>query len=106
MKKDYFKLAAKNLRKRKLRSWLTIIGIVISIAVIFTLISLSLGLREAINEQFKILGTDKLFINPKGTGVGVGSAGVVEFTTADVDVVEKVQGVKDLSYATIGNGEI
>ena len=106
MKKDYFKLAAKNLRKRKLRSWLTIIGIVISIAVIFTLISLSLGLREAINEQFKILGTDKLFINPKGTGVGLGSAGVVEFTTADVDVVEKVQGVKDLSYATIGNGEI
>ena len=65
MKKDYLKLAWKNLRKRKLRSWLTIIGIVISIAVIFTLISLSLGLREAINEQFQILGTDKLFISPR-----------------------------------------
>ena len=105
MIKDYSKLAIKNLRKRKLRSWLTIIGIVISIAVIFTLISLSLGLREAINEQFKILGTDKLFINPKGTS-GMSGGGVVEFTTADVKVVEKIQGVKDISYATIGTGKI
>jgi putative ABC transport system permease protein len=106
MIKDYSKLAIKNLRKRKLRSWLTIIGIVISIAVIFTLISLSLGLKDAINEQFKILGTDKLFISPKGTSGGPGSGGAVEFTTADVKVIEKVSGVKDLSYAVIGNGAI
>jgi len=106
MKKDYMKLAWKNLRKRKLRSWLTIVGIVISIAVIFTLISLSLGLREAINEQFKILGTDKLFINPKGLSGGLGSSGAVEFTTADVKVIEKVQGVKDLSYAIVGNAQV
>jgi putative ABC transport system permease protein len=102
---DYSKLAVKNLRKRKLRSWLTIIGIVVSIAVIFTLISLSLGLREAINEQFKVLGTDKLFINPKGTS-GMSGGGAVEFTTEDVKIIEKVQGVKDLSYTTIGNAEI
>jgi putative ABC transport system permease protein len=105
MIKDYSKLAIKNLRKRKLRSWLTIIGIVISMAVIFTLISLSLGLREAINEEFKMLGTDKLFISPKGTS-GASGGGAVEFTTADVDVIDKVQGVKDLSYAAMGNGEI
>ncbi len=104
MKRDYFKLAGKNLIKRKLRSWLTIIGIVISVAVIFTLISLSLGLRGAIDEQFKMLGTDKLFINPLGSA-GIGS-GAVELTTAEVDVIEKIQGVKDLSYATLGNARI
>ncbi|MDO8623518.1 MAG: ABC transporter permease [archaeon] len=101
MKKDYFKLAWKNLRKRKLRSWLTIVGIIISIAIIFILISLSLGLKGAIEEQFKILGTDKLYIMPKGmVGTGIGA---IEFTTKDVDVIEKVSGVKDISYATIGN---
>ncbi|VVB83525.1 MacB-like periplasmic core domain protein [uncultured archaeon] len=104
MIRDYSKLALKNIRKRKLRSGLTIVGIIISIAVIFTLISLSLGLREAIDEQFKILGTDKLFINLKGsTGIGAGAA---EFTIYDVDTIEKVQGVKDISYATIGNAEM
>ena len=104
MLKDYSKLALKNLRKRKLRSWLTITGIVISISVIFVLISLSLGLRGAIDEQFKILGTDKLFIMPKGSA-GVG-AGAVELTTADVNEIEKILGVKDISYATVGNAEI
>jgi putative ABC transport system permease protein len=106
MLKDYSKLAIKNLRKRKLRSWLTIVGIVVSIAVIFTLISLSLGLREAINEQFKILGTDKLFINSNAMDMGVGNSGSPVITTEDVKVIDKVQGVKDYSYATMGNGAI
>jgi putative ABC transport system permease protein len=106
MIKDYSKLAIKNLRKRKLRSWLTIIGIVVSIAVIFTLISLSLGLREAINEQFEILGTDKLFINSNAMDLGAGNSGNPVITTEDVKVIEKVQGVKDYSYATMGNGAI
>ncbi|VVB82043.1 MacB-like periplasmic core domain protein [uncultured archaeon] len=106
MIKDYAKIALKNLRKRKLRSWLTIIGIVISIAVIFILISLSLGLREAINEQFQILGADKLFIIPKGMAGGIGSGSAGELTTTDVDVIEKIQGVEDLSYVTAGNAQI
>jgi putative ABC transport system permease protein len=106
MLKDYSKLAIKNLRKRKLRSWLTIIGIVVSIAVIFTLISLSLGLREAINEQFEILGTDKLFINSNAMDMGAGNSGSAVITTEDVKVIEKVQGVKDYSYATMGSGAI
>jgi len=104
MIKDYSKLAWKNLRKRKLRSWLTIIGIIISIAVIFVLISLSLGLRQAINEQFKILGTDKIYIMPKGT-TGIGE-GAVQFTTEDVNIIEKIPGVNEISYATIGNAKI
>jgi putative ABC transport system permease protein len=104
MIKDYAKLAMKNLRKRKLRSWLTIVGIVISVAIIFTLISLSLGLREAINEQFKILGTDNLFIMPQGqAGTGVSP---VSLTTEDVKVIEKVNGVKDISYATVGSAQV
>ncbi len=37
MNPEYFKLAVKNLRKRKLRSWLTMIGIFASIATIFIL---------------------------------------------------------------------
>ena len=55
---DYFNLAFRNLRKRKLRSWLTILGIVISIATIFMLISLAIGLEGAVKEQFRLLGAD------------------------------------------------
>jgi len=106
MIKDYFKLAIRNIRKRKLRSWLTLIGIFVSVAVIFILISLSLGLQGAIEEQFRQLGTDKFFIQPKGMAGAPGSGGAVSFSVADVNVVEKVQGVKSVSYMVAGNAKV
>ncbi|MBI2629123.1 ABC transporter permease [Candidatus Pacearchaeota archaeon] len=103
---DYFDIAWKNLRKRKLRSWLTIVGIVISVATIFTLISLSIGLQNAVKEQFETLGGDKFFIQPKGQ-LGPPQAGsLVRLTTKDVDVIDKVNGVKRTTYFTIGNAQI
>jgi len=106
MIRDYFKLAVKNLRKRKVRSWLTLIGIFISVAVIFILISLSLGLQGAINEQFRLLGTDKFFIMPKGTMGPPGSGGAVSMSINDFNFIEKISGVKKASYMVAGNAEI
>jgi putative ABC transport system permease protein len=106
MIKDYFKLAIRNIGKRKLRSWLTLIGIFISIAVIFILISLSLGLQAAVQEQFRLLGTDKFFIQPSGQFGPPGTSTAVKFTTEDFEIVKKVSGVKAASYMVAGNAEI
>ena len=56
------------------------IGIFVSIATIFVLISLSLGLDASIKEQFRKLGSDKFFIDPKGQLAGPGTGGAVTFT--------------------------
>ncbi len=106
MIQDYFKLSLKNLRKRKLRSWLTVIGIIISVAIIFVLISLGVGLSNAINEQFQILGSDKFFIMPRGQLGAPGTGGAVELTLDDFEVAKKVPGVDDATYFVIGNGKI
>lgn len=107
MIKDYFTFAFKSLRKRKLRSWLTVIGILIAVANIFLLISLSLGLQGAIQEQFDAFGVDKFFILPKGQFGPPGSSfDAVKLTVKDAERVEKVTGVKDISYFTAGNAEI
>lgn len=103
---DYFTLAFRNIRKRKLRSWLTLVGIFISIATIFVLIALSLGLQGAVEEQFRLLGTDKFFIQPRGQLAGPGTGGAVELTQDDLDVVEKVTGVKELSPWTGASAKI
>ena len=50
--KDYFFLAFNNLKRRKLRSWLTMIGIFIGIAAVVALISLGQGMQNYINEEF------------------------------------------------------
>ena len=103
---DYFNIAWKNLRKRKLRSWLTMIGIIISIATIFVLISLSIGLQNAVEEQFRLLGSDKFFIQPKGQLGAPGTGGAVELTLNDVKIVEKSKGVKEVLYMNVGNGKV
>src|SRR3989338_5709535 len=107
MLKDYFILAVRNIKKRRLRSWLTMTGIFISIAAIFVLVSLSLGLQGAVKEQFRQLGTDKIFIQPKGQLGPPGSSSVAaELTTKDVDVIKKVSGVKEASFMVFGNAKI
>ena len=94
MLKDYFKLAYQGASHRKLRSWLTMIGIFIGIAAVVALMSLSQGLQTAIGEQFVSLGSDKIIVQAVGSGFGPPGIGVeVPLTKKDVDVIEKTKGV-------------
>ncbi len=63
---DYIGLAFNNLRRRRLRSWLTLIGIIIGIAAVISLIGLGEGLRVAITSQFGLLGNDVLSVRASG----------------------------------------
>ena len=105
---DDIKLAFKNLRKRKVRSWLTMLGIFISIATVFVLISLSVGLQNSVKAQFSQLGSDKLFIQP--TALLLGGPGAAKdssnFTTKDVNVIERINGVRRVSYFGIESTKV
>ena len=103
---DYFSIAIKNLRRRKLRAWLTVIGIIISIATIFVLVSISVGLQGAVNEEFRLLGTDKFFIQPGGQFAAPGTSTGAIMTTNDMDVIKKVSGVKEVTGDIIENAKI
>ena len=98
---EYFNIAVKNLRKRKLRLLLTLIGVIISVAAIFILISVSLGLQAAVTEQFRLLGADKFFVQPRGQFSGPGAEGAVELTEDDAEIIRNVPGVKDLAPWTL-----
>jgi putative ABC transport system permease protein len=89
--KDYLFLAFNNLKRRKVRSWLTMIGIFIGIAAVVALISLGQGLQASIEQQFAALGTDKITITPKGAFGGLPSSNPL--TESDLKVVENVPGV-------------
>lgn|SRR3989344_3022209 len=94
MIQDYFRLALRNARQRKLRSWLTMIGIFIGIAAIVSLLSLSQGLKDAIAQQFLQLGSDKLIVQAAGGTFGPpGTAVPAPLTVNDKHSIEKVKGV-------------
>ncbi|MGB3988851.1 MAG: ABC transporter permease, partial [Minisyncoccales bacterium] len=61
---QYLKMAVRNLRVRPLRSWLTILGIVIGIFLVVALISLSEGLKNSITKELRMMGGDLIIIVP------------------------------------------
>lgn len=100
--KDHFLLAFGNLRKRGIRSWLTMLGIFIGIAAVVSLISLGDGLRDAVSAQFGILDVDTLTIQNKGTGFGPPGSTVVEkLNSHDLRIISNTPGVKITSARMI-----
>jgi putative ABC transport system permease protein len=95
MFKDYLHLAYSSVKQRKVRSWLTMIGIFIGIAAVVALVSLSQGLQEAIAQQFVNLGSDKLIVQAAGSSFGPpGTAVSNPLTFKEEDTIEKINGVE------------
>ncbi len=105
--KSHFSLALNNLKRRIVRAWLTVIGILIGIAAVVSLISLGQGLKEAITGQFSSLGTHYLTVQNTGTGFGPpGSTAVRKLRDHDLNLIEKVRGVESASAVLIRVGKI
>ena len=92
MLKDYAAFSLKNLRSRKLRSWLTMIGIFIGIAAVVSLIGLGEGLRIAITSQFGFLGPDVLSVQASGLAFA-GPPGTAVATPLSDDLADKIKKV-------------
>ena len=87
---DYFLMAVNSIRHRKLRSWLTLIGIVIGVAAIISLITVSRSLESTIESQFEQFGANRIIVSPRGfQGPGTSSEGL---TVKDVETIEKIPG--------------
>ncbi len=95
MLKDYFVFAWVNLTHKKVRSWLTLIGIFIGVTAVVALIGLGDGLKLAITSQFGISSTEVITVQAGGlSGVGPPGTGVVNpLTQDDVDDIEKLSAV-------------
>ncbi|MBS3106625.1 ABC transporter permease [Candidatus Woesearchaeota archaeon] len=93
---DYAKLASNSLKKRKTRTYLTMIGIFIGIAAVVSLIGLGEGLRAAIMGQFGFLGPDVLGVQASGLNFAgpPGTAVVTPLTDDLADKIERIPGVE------------
>ncbi len=61
-------MAARTLSANKLRSGLTMLGIIIGNAAVITMVSVGLGTQRYISQEFKALGTNLLFVIPGSRG--------------------------------------
>ncbi|MAH42271.1 hypothetical protein CL614_00900 [archaeon] len=91
---EIFKVAVRNLSHHKLRTGLTMLGVIIGIGAIVALVSLGGALTDSIDEQFEQLGSKRFIVMPKMTMSLGPPGGSVMLTDRDVDTVERVKGVK------------
>ena len=80
-------LALRAIRRNLMRSFLTILGIVIGIAAVVTLVTLGNGATRSVSDQIAAMGTNQLMVVP-GQRLGPGSElGAPSFKIADVDAM-------------------
>ena len=93
---DYFSFAVSAIKTRRLRSWLTILGIFIGIAAVVSLISIGQGMQVAVTKQFEMLGSDLLIIMPGGGGMmaGFGMMSADKLSEHDLKLIQNVRGIE------------
>jgi putative ABC transport system permease protein len=83
-----FLLALRELRRNVLRSFLTILGIVIGVAAVIVMVTLGSGATVQVSKQIASLGSNVVMILPGQMGPGRGSS-VAPFRENDVEAIRR-----------------
>ena len=85
---DLILISLRTLTKNKLRSGLTVLGVVIGIAAVTTMVSLGQSAGQLVQDQFQALGSNVILVLPgNGQNGGVRSGTVNTLTAADADAI-------------------
>jgi putative ABC transport system permease protein len=79
-------LALRAIRRNLMRSFLTILGIVIGVAAVITMVTLGNGATKAVSDQIASMGSNLLLVRP-GQRFGPGAEGAPNFKLSDVDAI-------------------
>ena len=85
------RVAAQSILKNKMRSLLTMLGIIIGVGAVILLVAIGQGAQSRIQQQIENLGTNMLVISPGSSSQGGVSRGMGSFNRLKVDDVEKLQ---------------
>ena len=81
-------LALRSIRRNLLRSFLTILGIVIGVSAVITMVTVGNGATMAVQAQISSLGTNLLMVRPgQRLGPGMGGTSAPAFKESDAEAV-------------------
>jgi len=82
-------LALREIRRNLLRSFLTILGIVIGVSAVITMVTLGNGATQAVSDQISSLGSNLLMVRPgQRMSPGRDAAGAPRFKLEDARAIE------------------
>ncbi len=106
MLKESLRMSLSNIRSNKMRSFLTILGIIIGVMAIIALITVMESATGEVTAQFESLGTGKLTVQAGGTAL---KQGLRETDLRRIEALENVSGISPTlsqSLSVVLDGEL
>ena len=106
MYKESFLMAWASLIANKLRSLLTMLGIIIGVAAVIALVSIGNGVKQDIEDSISSLGSNLLVVMPgapRTPGVRPSQGSMKSLKISDYEAIAKLEGVKAASPMTNGS---
>ncbi|MCL6708770.1 ABC transporter permease [Pseudomonas sp. R2.Fl] len=92
---ETIKLAFRAISRNMLRSFLTVLGVVIGVAAVIAMVTIGNGTTAQVTAEISKLGTNILFIRPGQFGPGRASADARRFTVRDVEAIrDQIGGLR------------
>jgi len=107
---DYLRQAAGAMLSHKMRSFLSILGILIGVAAVIAMLAIGQGAKVSIEKRLESLGSNLLMIRPgssKVHGIALQAGTVTRFTFRDIAAIRKLTDVvARVSPSVRGTGQL
>ncbi|MBB6178928.1 ABC transporter permease [Pseudorhizobium flavum] len=101
------KLALRAIRRNFLRSFLTVLGVVIGVAAVIAMVTIGNGTTAQVQAELTRLGTNTLFVRPGQWGPGRASTEAKRFDDRDVEAIRsQVSGLRAVAPVNRGSATI
>src|SRR5262249_5171045 len=105
-----FKLALSALARNKMRSILTMLGIIIGVGAVIAMVGIGQGASASIQSQISQLGDNVLYVSAGSTNTGgfrSGSGSATTLTVEDVEAIgNEIPSVRAVSPSVRANGQL
>jgi len=101
---EAFRVALDALRANRLRSALTMLGVVIGVAAVVILVALGAGAKQEVEQQVEGLGSNIIIVVPGKFEFG-SAPSVSRLTLDDVETLGRVVGDRDRVAVSVASGE-
>src|SRR5512146_976637 len=107
---NILQIAFRALARNKMRSALTMLGIIIGVGAVIAMVSVGQGAQNQVQQQIAAMGTNVLFVSAGSASFGhfhMGSASVKTLTEDDSAAIAKeCNAVKSVAPGVFANGQV
>ncbi|NQU17194.1 MAG: ABC transporter permease [Candidatus Saganbacteria bacterium] len=96
------------LLNNKLRSFLSILGVLIGVGAVITMLAIGTGAKQKVEQTMSSLGTNILMVRTshRSRGIAMGGESSTRFNFSDYDSIKRMDGVKSVVPYVSGSAQV